>query len=51
LIHERIAGKIGAVQVGGRYAARDRYCPQFLVADVTKAAEHYRDKLGFTIIG
>lgn len=25
--------------------------PQFLVADVTKAAEHYRDKLGFTIIG
>jgi len=25
--------------------------PFFLVADVTKAAEHYRDKLGFTIIG
>jgi hypothetical protein len=25
--------------------------PEFLVADVTKAAEHYRDKLGFRIVG
>jgi uncharacterized glyoxalase superfamily protein PhnB len=25
--------------------------PYFLVADVVKAAEHYRDKLGFTIRG
>ena len=25
--------------------------PEFLVADVVKAAEHYRDRLGFTIIG
>ena len=25
--------------------------PFFLVADVRKAAEYYRDKLGFTIIG
>jgi uncharacterized glyoxalase superfamily protein PhnB len=25
--------------------------PQFLVADVVKAAEHYRDRLGFRIIG
>ena len=25
--------------------------PEFLVADVVKAAEHYRDRLGFTIVG
>lgn len=25
--------------------------PEFLVADVVKAAEHYRDRLSFTIIG
>jgi uncharacterized glyoxalase superfamily protein PhnB len=25
--------------------------PEFLVTDVTKAAEHYRDKLGFRIVG
>jgi hypothetical protein len=25
--------------------------PEFLVADVTKAAEHYRDRLGFRIVG
>lgn len=25
--------------------------PEFLVADVVKAAEHYRDRLGFAIIG
>ena len=25
--------------------------PEFLVVDVTKAAEHYRDKLGFRIVG
>ena len=25
--------------------------PEFLVADVMKAAEHYRDKLGFRIVG
>jgi uncharacterized glyoxalase superfamily protein PhnB len=28
-----------------------RIAPEFLVADVTKAAEHYRDKLGFRIVG
>jgi catechol 2,3-dioxygenase-like lactoylglutathione lyase family enzyme len=26
-------------------------CPHFLVADVRRAAEYYRDKLGFRIIG
>jgi len=26
-------------------------CPYFLVADVRKAAEYYRDKLGFRILG
>jgi uncharacterized glyoxalase superfamily protein PhnB len=26
-------------------------CPHFLVADVRRAAEYYRDKLGFQIIG
>jgi uncharacterized glyoxalase superfamily protein PhnB len=31
-------------QIGG-------IAPQFLVNDVTKAAEHYRDKLGFRIVG
>ena len=25
--------------------------PEFLVTDVTQAAEHYRDKLGFRIVG
>jgi uncharacterized glyoxalase superfamily protein PhnB len=25
--------------------------PEFLVADITKAAEHYRDRLGFRIVG
>jgi uncharacterized glyoxalase superfamily protein PhnB len=25
--------------------------PEFIVADVVKAAEHYRDRLGFTIVG
>jgi catechol 2,3-dioxygenase-like lactoylglutathione lyase family enzyme len=25
--------------------------PEFVVADVTKAAEHYRDRLGFRIVG
>ena len=28
-----------------------RIAPEFLVADVIKAAEHYRDKLGFRIVG
>jgi len=26
-------------------------CPHFLVADVRRAAEYYRDRLGFRIIG